>query len=95
MKNAGPWYVVNDMGGLIPSAVGVWVSPNKLGQGAEAFICEPGEEVEVTHWVRNYGGFKVYRIVNRKKRPGPGQKMFDAGWLLGIYLKNAEGEPIK
>jgi len=95
MKVKGPYYIVGDMGGLVPSAVGIWASPVKLGQGREAFYGEPGEEVEVTHWVRNFGGFKVYRVLNKKKRPGPGNKMYEAGWLLGIYLKNSDGEAIK
>lgn len=95
MKRTGPWYIVNDMGGLVPSAVGVWVSPNKLGEGKEAFYLEPGSEVTVSHWVRNFGGFKVYRVLNEKKVPGPGSKIHEAGWILGLYLKDEEGRPIR
>jgi hypothetical protein len=95
MKEQGPYSVVNEMGGLVPSAVGVWVSPNRLGQGQEAFYLEPGEEVTVTHWVVNFGGFKAYRVLNAKKRPGPRNKMHEAGWILGLYLQDKDGEPIK
>jgi hypothetical protein len=95
LKPAGTYYIVNDMGGLVPSAVGIWVSPNRLGQGREAFFCEPGEKVTVTHRVRNYGGFKVYRVLNGKKRRGRGNRLYDAGWVLGIYLQDEEGKPIR
>jgi phage FluMu protein Com len=95
VKAQGPYYLVNEMGGLVPSAVGVWVSPNRLGQGKEAFYMEPGEEVTVTHWVCNFGGFKVFRILNTKKRPGPRGKVFEAGWILGLYLQDKDGVPIR
>jgi hypothetical protein len=95
MKPPGDYFIVNDMGGLVPSAVGIWVSPNRLGQGREGFFCTPGEKVTVTHWVRNYGGFKVYRVLNGKKRRGPGNKLYEAGWVMGIYLRGEDGEGIK
>lgn len=95
MKNRGPWYIVSDMGGLVPSAVGIWVSPNQLGQGTEAFWAEPGEELEVTHWAKNLTGFKVYRVLNKHKRTGPGNKMHEAGWILGQLLADRDGDPIK
>ncbi|GEM_PF-3593554 len=95
MEDTGPYYIAGQMGGLVPSAVGVWVSPNRLGQGPEAFYAEPGEEVKATHWARNYGGFKVYRIPNAKKRPGPGGKTHEAGWILGMYLRTKDGERIR
>jgi len=95
MKAQGPYYIVNEMGGLVPSAVGVWVSPNRLGQGKEAFYLEPGEEITVSHWVCNFGGFKAFRVLNAKKRPGPRGKVFEAGWILGLYLQDKDGVPIR
>jgi hypothetical protein len=85
MKSTGPYTVNGDMGGLIAARVGVWKSPNKLGNGPIAFYCEHLEEVEVTHWAKNFLGFRVYRILKQGR----------SGWVLGANLMTEDGTPFK
>lgn len=85
MEDTGPYSVNGDMGGLIAARVGVWKSPNRLGNGPIAFYCEHLEEVTVTHWAKNLLGFRVYRVVKEGR----------AGWTLGASLLDDSGEPLR
>jgi hypothetical protein len=85
MKRTGPYWVNGDMGGLIATRVGIWKSPNRLGNGRIAFYCEHNEKVKITHWAKNLLGFRVYRVIKEGR----------SGWVLGAALLDENDQSLR
>ncbi|MHC5037608.1 MAG: hypothetical protein ACYTHM_09865 [Planctomycetota bacterium] len=83
--SGGPFKIVEKIDGMVISSIGIWKSPTRLGEGPVAFSCDPGEQVEVTHWMINPDDIKIFRI----------KRGAIHGWVQGIYLLDKDGNSMR